>query len=84
MPHTGLDFEGFRAYAAKVKRIPALDRAAELDLARRYAAGENDAGDQLVESQLRTVVHLAHKYRGYGIPASDLVGEGNIGLLDHV
>ena len=76
---------GFAAYVRDVARLPALDREQELQLARRWRDhGERDAADALVEGHLRSVVKLAQKYRGYGIYLSDLVAEGNIGLLEAV
>jgi len=82
MGRAGPDSEGFQIYTDRIRQIRHLDRLEELELARRYVAGNSAAGDRLVESQLQTVVHLARRYRGYGIPVSDLVGEGNVGLLE--
>lgn len=82
MKRSGPDFEGFDVYAARVRDIERLDREEELALARRHAEGDTGAGHRLVESQLATVVHLARTFRGYGVPVSELVGEGNIGLLE--
>jgi len=59
-----------------------LDREQELALARRYQAGDSAAGEELVEAHLHAVVRMAHRYRGYRIPISDLVGEGSLGLLE--
>lgn len=76
---------GFAEYVRLVDRLPTLDRDQELSLARRWRdAGEQAAADALVEGHLRSVVKLAQKYRGYGIYLSDLVAEGNIGLLEAV
>jgi RNA polymerase sigma-32 factor len=74
----------FRLYKSQVDRIPELEREDELDLARRYRAGDRQAGDALVEAHLRSVVRIARKFSGYGIPVAELVGEGNIGLLEAV
>lgn len=73
---------GLRAYVAEVEREPFLDREEELDLARRYRAGDQRAGDQLVRSHLRAVVKQARRYAGYGIYLSELIGEGTVGLLE--
>lgn len=76
---------GFQAYVETVERIPALSREQELDLAQRWREqGDLKARQVLVESHLRAVVKIAQKYRGYGIYLSDLVAEGNLGLLEAV
>lgn len=72
---------GFRTYLRSIERFPRLDRAAELALAVRYRDGDQQAGDDLVNASLRSVVKIAHGYRGYGFRLSELVAEGNVGLL---
>jgi RNA polymerase sigma-32 factor len=79
------DDPGFRKYLAAVQRYPILDRAAELKLARRFRhKGDRKAADALVQANLRYVVKIAAQYRGYGFRLSDLVEEGNLGLLEAV
>jgi RNA polymerase sigma-32 factor len=73
---------GLVAFVDQVDRQPQLDREEELALARRYQAGDRQAGDRLVAAHLRSVVKMAHRYRGYGLYLSDLIAEGNIGLLE--
>ena len=70
------------AYINVVHQIPVLTLDEEQALARRYT-GENDldAAKRLVLSHLRFVVHVARGYNGYGLQLSDLIQEGNIGLL---
>ena len=75
---------GFQQYLAAIDRYPVLDRERELDLARRYQDGDEDAGDELVRCSLRYVSKIAARYRGYGFRLSELVAEGNIGLLQAV
>jgi RNA polymerase sigma-32 factor len=76
---------GFQAYVEAVERFPVLSREDELALAQRWRAqGDRRAADALVQSHLRSVVKIAKKYRGYGIYLSDLVAEGNLGLLEAV
>jgi RNA polymerase sigma-32 factor len=76
---------GFQSYVDAVERMPRLEREAELELARRWRDEEDRAAaDALVEAHLRSVVKLAQKFRGYGIYLSDLVAEGNLGLLEAV
>jgi RNA polymerase sigma-32 factor len=73
------------AYIAAVHRIPVLSQDEEQALSRRYNE-ENDLASarQLVMSHLRFVVHVARGYSGYGLQLSDLIQEGNIGLMKAV
>jgi RNA polymerase sigma-32 factor len=73
----------FRSYIANIDRYPILSRELELELARRYREGADQAAaNQLIEAHLRSVVKMARKYAGYGIPVSELVAEGNLGLIE--
>ncbi len=73
------------AYAQVINEIPVLSAEEEKDLARRYHQGEDiDAVRQLILSNLRFVVHVARSYSGYGLPQSDLIQEGNVGLMKAV
>jgi RNA polymerase sigma-32 factor len=75
----------FEAYVERVNRIPVLSRAEERELALRFRRDDDlEAARQLVLSHLRFVVHIARGYTGYGLPVSDLVQEGNIGLMKAV
>jgi RNA polymerase primary sigma factor len=56
----------------------------ERELSRRAKAGEGRARQRLIEKNLRLVVSVAKKYRGYGLPFEDLIQEGNIGLMKAV
>ncbi|MHA6204757.1 RNA polymerase sigma factor RpoH [Dyella soli] len=73
------------AYISAVHRIPVLSQDEEQALSRRYN-DENDleSARQLVMSHLRFVVHVARGYNGYGLQLSDLIQEGNIGLMKAV
>src|SRR6202042_813257 len=86
---TGMVFAGpvgsLDSYIDRVSRIPVLDREQEQKLAQRFQRdGDLDAARELVLSHLRFVVHIARGYAGYGLPMSDLVQEGNIGLMKAV
>ena len=73
------------AYISAVHRIPVLSQEEEQDLSRRYQAAEDlDSARKLVMSHLRFVVHVARGYSGYGLQLSDLIQEGNIGLMKAV
>ena len=72
-------------YIQAVNRMPMLTHDEELELATRFRRDEDlDAARQLVLSHLRVVVSVARGYAGYGLPQSDLIQEGNIGLMKAV
>jgi RNA polymerase sigma-32 factor len=76
---------GLQGYIAQVESYAVLTREEELELARRWRDhADRRAADMLVVCHLRAAVRIARKYRGYGIPLSDLVAEGNLGLLEAV
>jgi RNA polymerase sigma-32 factor len=71
-----------RRYIAAAMRAPMLERDYEVDLGRRWRDEEDHAAlNELVESHVRLVVRIASGFRGYGLPVSDLIQEGNVGLL---
>ena len=73
------------AYVSSVHQIPVLTLDEEQDLAQRFRRDNDlDAAKQLVLSHLRFVVHVARGYNGYGLQISDLIQEGNIGLMKAV
>jgi RNA polymerase sigma-32 factor len=73
---------GLSRYLEEVRRSPMLERQEEYGLARRWREhGDRDAFDKLVSSHLRLVVKIAKGYRGYGLPISEVISEGNVGLM---
>ena len=73
------------SYIGTVHRIPVLLVEEEQALSRRFRNdGDLEAARQLVMSHLRFVVHVARGYAGYGLGISDLIQEGNIGLMKAV
>ena len=69
-------------YISAAKAYPELSREQELRLITRWLGERDDAArDELVRSQLRYVIFIATKYRRYGLPISELVAEGNFGLV---
>ncbi|WP_333677036.1 RNA polymerase sigma factor RpoH [Dyella sp.] len=73
------------AYISAVHRIPVLSQEEEQELSRRYQQDSDLASARkLVMSHLRFVVHVARGYNGYGLQLSDLIQEGNIGLMKAV
>src|SRR5918999_1776614 len=71
-------------YFARIDKGELLSHAEEIDLSKRAKAGEVRARRRLIEKNLRLVVSVAKKYRGYGLPFEDLIQEGNIGLMKAV
>jgi RNA polymerase primary sigma factor len=69
-------------YLKEINRIPLLTREEEDAVARAAAQGDKAAQNRLVNANLRFVVNVAKKYQGQGLPLSDLISEGNIGLLN--
>jgi len=73
------------AYIQAVGSIPVLSKEHEQQLSRRFRDdGDLDAARDLVLAHLRFVVHIAKGYTGYGLPLSDLIQEGNVGLMKAV
>jgi RNA polymerase sigma-32 factor len=71
-----------RRYLHDIRRFAMLEREQEYDLARRWRErGDRDAANQLVTSHLRLAAKIAMGYRGYGLPVSEIISEGNIGLM---
>lgn len=68
-------------YLYEVSVTPLLKPHEEIALARRVRAGEQDAMQELVRRNLRFVISVAKKYQNRGLPLTDLIGEGNVGLM---
>jgi len=71
-------------YLVKISRGQLLTHRQELALSRKARSGDHKASRKLIEKNLRLVVSVAKKYRGYGLPFEDLIQEGNIGLMKAV
>ena len=78
---TSSDDSVLARYLREINRIPLLTREEEEHLARKVAAGDNDAKEALARANLRFVVNVAKRYQNQGLPLLDLISEGNIGLL---
>jgi RNA polymerase primary sigma factor len=68
-------------YLKEISQYPLIDRAEEARLARLIREQDAEALDKLVRSNLRFVVSVAKKYQNQGVPLSDLINEGNTGLI---
>ncbi len=82
---TGSDDENVLSiYLKEINRVSLLTREEEDHYARRAATGDKAAKDMLVKANLRFVVNVAKKYQNQGLPLSDLISEGNIGLMNAI
>ena len=76
---------GLSNYLAQIKKFPMLSAEEEYMLAKSWQnRGDLKSAQKLVTSHLRLVAKMAMGYRGYGLPVSELVSEGNIGLMKAV
>ena len=76
---------GLSLYLAQIKKFPMLDAEEEYMLAKNWRENGNlQSAHKLVTSHLRLVAKIAMGYRGYGLPVSELISEGNIGLMQAV
>src|SRR5216110_1939741 len=76
---------GLSRYLEEIRRFPMLEPQQEYMLAKSWREhGDRDAAHKLVTSHLRLVAKIAMGYRGYGLPISEVVSEGNVGLMQAV
>jgi len=76
---------GLSRYLEEIRRFPMLEPQEEYMLAKRWREhGDRDAAHKLVTSHLRLVAKIAMGYRGYGLPISEVMSEGNVGLMQAV
>ena len=76
---------GLTRYLEEIRRFPMLEPQEEYMLAKRWREhGDRQAAHQLVTSHLRLVAKIAMGYRGYGLPISEVISEGNVGLMQAV
>jgi RNA polymerase sigma-32 factor len=79
------DETGLSRYLTKIRRFPMLEPQEEYMLAKSWREhGDRDAAHRLVTSHLRLVAKIAMGYRGYGLPISEVISEGNVGLMQAV
>lgn len=76
---------GLTRYLAEIRHVPMLEPQEEFMLAKRWREhGDREAAHKLVTSHLRLVAKIAMGYRGYGLPISEVISEGNVGLMQAV
>ncbi|MGA6929831.1 MAG: RNA polymerase sigma factor RpoH [Pseudolabrys sp.] len=76
---------GLTGYLWQIQRFPMLEPHEEYVLAKRWREhSDHEAAHKLVNSHLRLVAKIARRYRGYGLPISDVISEGNVGLMQAV
>src|ERR671923_1548075 len=76
---------GLSRYLAEIRKFPMLEPQEEYMLAKRWREHDDrDAAQRLVTSHLRLVAKIAMGYRGYGLPISEVISEGNVGLMQAV
>ena len=76
---------GLSRYLDEIRKFPMLEPAEDFTLAKSWRdEGDREAAHRLVTSHLRLVAKIAMGYRGYGLPISEVVSEGNVGLMQAV
>ena len=70
-----------KLYLKDIKDIPLLKAEEEISLARRIKQGDEEARRKMIQSNLRLVISIAKRYNNLGLPISDLIEEGNLGLM---
>jgi RNA polymerase primary sigma factor len=78
-PSNGPDVISF--YFKEMRKMPLLTSDQERELAKRIAAGDQEARSRMIESNLRLVVSIGKRYAARGLPFSDIIEEGNLGLI---
>src|ERR1700742_2848073 len=71
-----------KGYLYDIRRFAMLEKEQEYELAKRWRErGDRNAAEQLITSHLRLAAKVAMGYRGYGLPVSEIISEGNVGLM---
>jgi RNA polymerase primary sigma factor len=81
MRKSNVDRSLIDTYLHEIKQIPVMSHEEEIHCAQKAEAGDDDARQRLVLSNLRFVVSLAIRYKNLGLPLLDLINEGNVGLM---
>lgn len=75
------NYSGIHLYMNEIEEVPLLSRKEEYAVGERALQGDPKAIDQLIVSNLRLVVKIANDFKGFGVSLSDLIAEGNLGLI---
>jgi len=81
---TSRDSQSLEKYLQEIGKVDLISHDEEVELVTRIKKGDKTAHDRLVKGNLRFVVSVAKQYQGQGLPLSDLINEGNIGLIKSV
>ena len=73
-----------RQYLNEIGQYPRLTATEEIEVARKARTGDLEARERMINGNLRLVVKIARDFEGYGMPVTDLINEGNIGLMKAV
>ena len=76
--------DSVKIYLREIGKVPLLNAQQETELAKRIAAGDEEAKQDLIQANLRLVIAIAKRYAGRGMPFLDLIQEGNMGLIKAV
>jgi len=74
-------YSGLNTYFDDISKFPLLTKDDEFELGLKSLAGDLEARDKLIESNLKLVVSIAHGYKNYGVSVGEIIAEGNIGLM---
>ncbi len=78
------NYDSFSQYLKEIQKFPILSKEEEYQYAIRLKNGDKEAAKILIQSHLRLVVKIATTFKNYGLPITDLVSEGNLGLIKAV
>lgn len=78
---TNRESQSLDKYLQEIGKVPLLSMDEEAELARRIRQGDEEALEKLVKANLRFVVSVAKQYQNQGLPLTDLISEGNLGLI---
>jgi len=76
--------EAIKIYLNDIKKIPLLSAEEEIELAKKIQRGDVEAKTGMIKANLRLVVSIAKRYSHFGVPLTDLIEEGNLGLMKAV
>ncbi len=71
-------------YLKEINKVPLLTREEEIELSKKAKKGDKAARDKMIKANLRFVVRVAKKYQNHGLDLTDLISEGNIGLMNAI